>query len=240
MNSGIVKQSDGISRQRHEEIDRGCCSVAEETAGFRDRYLRGDLEIALVSKFGDGANFGFTVSVGHVGGISLHVRDECAVIGSEGDSCGASLRLDKPSVLPGVVHVMEHPQECVPSAIRPKLFNFQALRWGEPLYEFYPFVIAGKERSFGLGDGKVNIVFVRHAVAIGERRGEDVERAANGIDVRAEFDREGEGYRLFLDSYKKIVSGIRFQVSDIDINVIVEPSLHSLLEGWQVGFGPVN
>lgn len=229
---------DNVSGHVGEGGKRDDSVVAVQGARLSHRYLSGDLEVIFVSEFGDHAKYGFAIGVNQLGESGFAFNETIPPMAS--NDSGARFDSQKSLVFPGIVEVVQLPEEGVPSVVRLDRFDYLALRIGEPLYEVSPLVFSRQKLGLGLGDGKICLVPIRHVVAVGKGRREYIERAADRVDVGPEFDRKLKGYGRFLECYEKVVSGVRIKIFDAQINIDVEPSLHPLLEGWQVGYGPIN
>jgi len=115
------------------------------------------------------------------------------------------------------VQIVQRAEEMVPvlSSVRVQRFDDSSFLGGERLYEFVPFVpLPGEEDCFAGGDRKVSIVNKLLAVEVRQNARQDVEAAANGVEVDASFDLERERERFFFRDYHYIVRNVRWLLSD--------------------------
>ena len=79
------------------------------------------------------------------------------------------------------------------------------------MYQFAPLVFPRRKLCGGSNDGEVHIVQADYAMAVGQRTREDVQAAADGIEVGTDFDVERERKNLFFRRHDEIVRGAAFQ-----------------------------
>jgi len=210
-----------------------------EVSGFIQAYLHGEINLGIRCALGDETNYGFIIAAAHPAGSDWRKRlaqspgHETQLGGSDFDSQQALMLADN-------VEQMEGVKKVVPSLVRFQRFDDGLFRCGERLYEFVPFVVPCVEVGSTRSDWKVSVVNQRLAVAVGKGRGENIETAPNGVDVNASLNLERQRQRLFFDRQKDILRSIRWQLFASHVNVVFEPSIQSYLEGWELGYGPID
>jgi hypothetical protein len=210
-----------------------------EVAGFIQAYLHGDLKLGMRNALGEKPEYGFVISAANPTGNdwregSLHF-----------DPYDTQLRWEyidgqKALMLSHNVEQMEGVKQFIPSTVRFQRFDDRTFPLGERLYEFTPLVAVAGEDGSTVDDGKISIVNKALAVAISERRSEDIEAASDSINVGAGLDLECQRQWRFLNSNDDIVRGIRWQLFDDHLNVFIEPSIKARFEGWELGYGPID
>jgi hypothetical protein len=135
---------------------------------------------------------------------------------------------------------MEGPKRFVPSPIRLKRFDGVTFGAGESLYEFTAGIIASQKLGLAGGNGKVDLPRIEYVVTPGQRGREHIEAASDGIDVSPDLGAKCERELAFFSRYYPIVRGWQWRLFDADMDVEIEPSVQPSLQGWQLGFGPVN
>lgn len=215
--------------------------LARQEIGLVDRYLRNDVSFCFCP-LRNQAQYGFIVYADKVGDRSKPADLHSSVSGHCGDlkSSGPNRNLDQSFMFAQDVEAMEGPQNRIASFIRFQLFDESALGSGQPLYKFYSLVSSRREHVLGDGDGEINIFGVRYAVAVGQRRREDVETAAKDVNIDSSFDAERERQWFFCERYKNIVRNVRIRITNSGFDMCIEPGLCALMEGWELGFGPIN
>jgi len=135
---------------------------------------------------------------------------------------------------------MEGPERFVPSLIRFQRFQSATFCCGKPLYEFSTLIASRKKHFLAGGDGKVDIFGIAYAEPFGEDCGENVETAADNVDVSAGLYNEAERKRLFLNRCYEALWRSRIKINDVGFDVVFDPSVDPFLKGWELGYGPVN
>lgn len=237
---GIIEQGDdGACKARELTQHSNDWLVAPET-GFVERYIRGALDFGLVPPaLGEQANYGFVVYAD----ICADRRKRLAQIASpsaHNNGLWTDGGLNEPLVLSRNVETMEGPKQVIPSLVRLERFDFGSFGLGKPLYEFSTFVPTGQEHLFGRGDGKIRIVGLSYAVADGKRIGQNVETAPDRIEISSSFDHEAERKKLFFDRHYNVIRNLRIGVFKNHVDILVQPGMDAIAEGWQLGYGPVS
>jgi hypothetical protein len=89
-------------------------------------------------------------------------------------------------------------------------------------------------------DWKVRFVTRFYAVSRGEGGGEEIKRAASGIDDRTSIADHERIDRALLMSYQDLVSGVRIWLDDKFVWAVPLPGKEALLQDWDLGYGPIN
>jgi len=202
---------------------------------FVERYIRENFHIIVRYTLPNESQYGFIL-----------YRDGFRGWPEVGDSpkLQASRKVndrEKPTVLAHDVELMERPQHRVPSLIRLQRFQDAAFSTRKPLYEIRPLISLPRAKKGLAGDDrKIRVFGIRYAEPVVERSSENVETATNGVDISADFDQEFERKRCFLDCHDEPVRRIRIKVDGAGLDVQLEPSIEATLEGWELGYGPIN
>jgi hypothetical protein len=148
---------------------------------------------------------------------------------------------NQPSVLSHNVKIMEGPEKGVPSVIRFQRFDKLSIGTGKRLYEFGSLVIPCDETGAAFCDRKRDVLgSPRYAVAIGECSSEDIKATADRVDVSASFHIEKARKRCLLAYQKLLVRYMRAWIYDGYFRVFVPPEIESLIEGLEMGYGPID
>lgn len=235
---GRVEVPNDRVREARELAERSEDALSEQVRGrFIEAYISGEFKVGLRCTLGQAANYGFTLSAFRRTGGSFETRP-LGVADPQGN--GNDDNGEQPLVLADNVEQMEGVQKPIPSLVRSERFYDLSYIGGEGLYEFVPLVIAPFKVIETGRHRKVSIVKKRWAVAHGQGGGKNIEAAPNSIDVRPGFDVEAEGKRLFFERYHLVVRNVRWKIFNTHIDVSVEPTIQSLTEGWEMGYGPVD
>lgn len=237
---GCVEQLDDRVRRARELCQRGNDWLAKERTSFRDRYVGHELNIGVRRSLPEETDYGFLIcaqpTCDRVSG--LEINNGSPPIESEGQRYDFGVY--QPTVLPHDVELVERPERFVPSLIRFQRFDVRTFDLGERLYEFVAPVISSHERGGASGDRKVRVFVAHCAAARGERRGENIQAASDRVDISADLDVELARQRAFHERYHGIVSGWRWRIFDREIHVVCEPGIDPFLEGWELGYGPID
>ena len=79
-----------------------------------------------------------------------------------------------------------------------------------------------------------------YAIACGESGGKKIKRAAGGIDDRASFGADERINGADLASYQQLIRGIRIWLHDEFVWARPLPGKESLLQDWDLGYGPID
>jgi hypothetical protein len=201
---------------------------------FIDRYDSGRMNIGIIRFFGDETKSGLTIRA------NLPVNGDYVPFSQSEERCDFWFDSQQSAVLPFDIQVMQSPEVVIASVVRFERFEQCSFPYGQLFYEFTPLVFAGQKDFSVLGDRKINFVHPFYAVASSDRVGENIQGASKYVDIGSELNgkvpREGSALRR----YNHVMGRIVFQLHDFGINVSVDPSLHSLVEGWKMGVGPID
>lgn len=217
----------GVTRQ-------GCRSLIEA-------YASGVVHLGALCTLEQETKYGFTVSSRHEAGCNgfenLAKAPACHT-GLGGTDIGFKQSL----VFPCNVELVARPDVVIPSLIRLEVFDDGKGILGQALYKFYSLVVPSRKVIETVGHGKVNVGRVRDRLCVtsSDSNGENVQAASNGVDVGSGFDAEFERQLRFLSRYYAIVSRWCWIISDSYFNVVAEPSVESVFEGWEFGYGPID
>lgn len=236
---GDVEPLDDRVRQARELMQRANYWHSADQVSFIERYITGKLEIGFRRALGEQPQYGFVLH-GYPSGSDHSEMVLNAPYAEDAQLLRVNHSRNQLSVLPHSVELMERPKRRVAAFIRFQLFKDATFALGEALYEFSPTIFSGEESGLGLDDREINLVRPRYAVAIRQRCGEHIKRASDGVQIHADFDIEGARERFFRDGGDNIVRGITLRLFDRECEVIVEPSVAPLLQGWESGFGPLD
>jgi hypothetical protein len=202
--------------------------------GFAKRYAEGICNLGFRRTFADKRQYGFI--------LSAHPprRDWLNRPSRNPEGHRSRLYANQPTMLAHDVEMMEGPQQFVPTFVWFQTFDNLSFGRGKPLYEFGSLVIPCGKSSGTVGDGEIRVFGLRHVVALGESCSEEIERAADGVDVGSDFDIEGERQRLFFDRYYHVMRGWRIRLFDTCADIEMEPGVDAIFEGFELGYGPVN
>ncbi len=237
--SSFVEHGDDRTRKARELVKRVKDVARRRHAGFVKSYIGGELYFGLRRALPQAAEYGFIIGAVP---FSPSGRDKIA-LDADTRNCdrgGMGLDREQPLMLTFNVEIMEGPKGIVSSFVRLERFDEMSFGRGKPLYKFVPLVLPTRKDLGARDDGKIGLVWVRDVIAVGERRSEDVQAGSDAVDVGAHLDVERERKRLFFDRYNDIIRRLRIRVFNSHLNVVVDPTLEPLFEGWEVGYGPVN
>jgi len=214
-------------RQVRKLVQRCNNLPAWEVVGFAQAYLRGEINVGLRCTLGEETDFGFIISA------ARRPTDS-------GNDAWSGVHGQQTLMLSHNVEHMKGVKQLIPSLVRFQLFDDISFRCGERLYEFTPLVVSPGEFLGAVGNREVSVVNKRLAVAVSERRSENVETASDRVEVSASFDLESQRQRLFFNRHEGIVRGMKWLLSDGHVQVLIKPNIKALLEGWELGFGPTD
>ena len=239
--SGNIEQLD---RMADHVCELGQCwdhGLSEIGVSFRDKYLRGILKFGVRKTFGHEANYGFTVSCVHEHSARVGGENEVFEVSLPADSEPRGLVIDaqQPEMLSANVKLMESPEKTISSVVRVARFYDLSRCCGNTLYKFRPLKIPELPRLLASGDREIDPIQVSYAVALRDSDGENVQRSPHGIQVSADFGIEGQRERLFFERHNNIMRLLLFRVATDYADVTISPSLQPLLEGWEIGYGPI-
>jgi len=230
---GSIEHCDDRTGKASEKRE---CGNNRKVNVFGHNYARGIFRYGVKMAFGDQPQYGFVIGAAHVAGRN----GDKEIVSLEAHCRGDYLNFKEPFVLADNVESMEGVKGVIPSFIRFQVFNDIALNGGEGLYEFTPLIPVGSKGLGINGDWKINVVNIRYAIASGERASENIQAAPNDIDVSSGFDKERQRQWLFFCRYYDIVRRIRWKLFNTHVDVVIEPDIQALFEGWELGYGPID
>lgn len=206
-----------------------------------DKYLGGVTNFGLRCRLGPESQYGFSISAGDVAigvlegdkFILPEVADECQFF-------GGVRQIHEPLMLSDNVQSMQPIENGIPSVIRFQRFKDAPLGTTEPRYEFTS-LEACSTLPVGLtfGNGKIDLSVLANRIALVDGERENIERTSNGIDDGPDLDTERQREWRFFHRYYDVVSGITFRLFQDRFDVILKPEIQPLLEGWEIGYGPI-
>jgi hypothetical protein len=149
---------------------------------------------------------------------------------------------NQPFVLSHDINFVQGPNGCIPSLVRFERFDRGSFALGKPLFSFFAVNSASRIDHVieGVEDWKVSIGIRFFAIALSQAGGEQVQSASQRIERGAEPSVEGEGQRDFLDCHHDIANSIRITLSGDDVRITSLPFDQSLLDQWDLGYGPID
>lgn len=255
--SRSVEGADDRVRQARELTERANYLWRFGGSGFIERYLRGELELVVRRSVPGQTKYGFVIRAQSPSSKEDEVPqfEPCRYIAekvlSDGLQSPASrsigdfiLRgnnyIQQSSMLSHDVEVMEGEKRFIPSLIRFQRFDDRALGAGKPLYKFRSLIFSCREISSAGSHRELRIFGFTYAVTDGESRGENIETAADCIDINAGLDIERERERRFHLDYDGAWRHWRFKLFDTEFDISAEPGFDLFRKGWQLGYGPIN
>jgi hypothetical protein len=148
------------------------------------------------------------------------------------------LRRNQSLVLAKNIKLVEGPDGVIPSLVGFECFDRSSLPLGEPLFAFDA---CQRINHFLVGtkDWKMRVSARILTVARCQDGGKQIKAAAQGIDDGPHPGVEGEWKRHALVGYHRIAAALRIRLFDDVIRVFV-PLDESVLDEWDLGYGPVN
>lgn len=236
-----VELSDNSRSQFCELGDRRNDLPVWEVKGFAQAYLHGELDPGLLCALGEKPNYGLIISaLAHPAR-----REKCEILGDISPSrnrhvAGHDFGGQQSHVLADNIEIVEGVKKIVPSLVRFARVDDTSFLGGDGLYKFVPFVSPADPDLLARHNWEVSVINKRLAVALGKRGRENIETATDSVDVRASLNLECERERRFFLCNENIIRNVRWLLSEHQLNVVVEPSIQTLLKGWEIGFGPVD
>jgi hypothetical protein len=236
MDGSVVEQlndlSDVVCEARQE---RPGWLIDEPKGGFIERYLGGDMAIALRRRDAAGGwepvQDGFIIQ-NFTAGHELKPIDLNAIRGN------ARVDSNQSFVFAAYIELMKDVKHRVPALVRPERFNNALFMLGKPLFAFNS--ISPEKVVGGTENWKVRFVARFYAIACGECRREQIEAAANRIDDSADLRIEDQIEWPLEHGGQYVVGRISITLHDKYIRAIPLPGSEALLERWDLGYGPID
>jgi hypothetical protein len=147
--------------------------------------------------------------------------------------------LDKPLMLTKNIELMEGPQNVISSLVRIERFDRGSLPLGKPLFAFDTCQWID-EIVEGSVNWKMRVGTRMYAVACGQSRRKQIKSAPSRIDDGSHLGANNGINRALLAGYQNLVAGIRIILHDEFIWAAPLPGRESLLEDWDLGYGPID
>jgi hypothetical protein len=135
---------------------------------------------------------------------------------------------------------VEGAKQIVPSRIWRQTFDDCLIGLAKPLYVFEWPAFRVVELGLTFPDRKMSASGFGMALACGESAGQHVEAAADAMDDGARLGADERIDRLDIDQAVQLFSGLRIEIDQHGIVSALPPPDDSLLQGWQLGYGPID
>jgi hypothetical protein len=148
----------------------------------------------------------------------------------------------KPPMLAHDIEIMEGPKKSIPSLIGLQRFDAISIGRGKRLYQFGSFVLPIRELGTAVSDGETRVV-LRHshyAVTADESGSEEIKATADTVDVNASLHVKKARQLSFQGCQEQLVMYMRAWIFDDHVNVFIPPGIEPLLEGLEMGYGPID
>jgi len=219
-----------------EFSERGNKRLRDKQAGFVERYLNGDMEIAIrridVGPPYYGALFEAGPNVGKP--KSSGVR-----FGGDNHRTGQEMDSDQLLMFAQNVELVKHEEKVIPSSVRLQLFEDLHFDKGKPLFTF-SHVFWVPKRVDGRINGKMAFSTGRLAVPYCERGGQQIEAASNAIYDGADARIDSAGQSSIDFELKELLSHFRVRLFDNQIRGSLDPGFERLFDNWELGYGPID
>lgn len=227
---------DDAVRKTDELVERWNHWLARQNLNLIERYLGGDTKLAIRRVDVGPPYYGAILEPWplswHAESLLLCRRGDNNAARGEGHS-------DEPIVFSCHIEAMDSVKQIVSTRVRLQTFDDRPIRRGEPLFAFCH-VQRVNEALVRPINRKVMIGSSRYAVATRERCGQQVEAGSDAIDNCSDA-RVVAGWQASIDfQLKQLLPHLRVRFFDQQVWGVVEPGLESVLEGWEMGSGPVN
>lgn len=230
-----VEQTDDRVRKARKLAERARAVFAARNTSFVERYLEIDGYVAIRRRSGRGKDSGFLV-----GADPLINRVGLAGRALKKHTSWPQEQPKETAVFPGQIQLVEGAKRIVPSRIWRQTFDNCLVGRAKPLYVFEWSAFRVVELGFAPPDREVGASGFGLAVACGESAGQDVEAAADAVDDDTRFGADDGIDRLDIDKAVQFLSGLRIYIDRYGIALALPPPDDSLLQGWQLGFGPTD
>ena len=230
------EQIDYRRSKARELVERFNHMLARERAGLIDRYLKGELNIAVVGFDIDNRQLGIVLEYCGQGLESdapprPRLRDHC-IDGVRGDG-------DQPPMLPRYVEIVECDEKGIlPSTPRLQIFDDRLIGFGKPLYRLTSCVFTDEEIVSVAADRKVRIHFTAITCAAGELIHEKIKTAPQAIDDRSHLRVDDRRWLDYVAKAKELLANIRVRFCDDAIGGYFIPGYQSPSKITHLGYGP--
>lgn len=240
--SRMVKERNDAACKASKLVEHFNDRLAHEGPMLVDGYVKGQFKLAFRRRSPwDKQQYGFVVWAAHPP-VSRdgHKRGDSRIPRSNLESLWVDWGHEQPSVLAQDVEVMEGPKQFIPSLIRLQVFDGSTFKPWENLYEFRAFIHSIPPMLGRFGHGEVSIFGLRHAVAVSQCGCEQIQTAAQKVDVNPSFNLKSERQCGLSATKNEIALRWRVQLFDNHFDVFSAPGCQVSLEEWDMGYGPIN
>lgn len=231
-----LEKLDDRVRQADELVERWDNWRRRQTLGFVERYLSGDTKIAIRCINTGPAYHGAILESRPLAGHPQALRPS-----GRGDHYSERHQVyaDEPVMFPCHIEAMNGVKHVIPTRVRFQTFYDRAIRRGEPLFAFRfvhrvnEVLVAGVKRKMVVGSW-------RYAVAPREGCGQQIKTGADAVDHGPDSRIQACGQSLVYLQLQQLLPHLRVRLFNEEIWGAVEPGLEGMLEGVEVGSGPVD
>lgn len=217
--------------------DAACGLVSSQEGGLIEKYLRGELCIALrraePSVSGNSEQNGFIIHSRESGFYSVLPPWDV-------DAGNFRLHKQQPLMLSQNVELVEGIQKMVPSFVSLCTFDRGSLYGGYPLFVFH--ASYGSQKIIGaLSNREMGVAIRFFAIALNQSRHEQVEGASSGINNCASISlNQGIERNFGVSDQQFPVDVIRIRLFDDFVWAQPLPGHESILQDWDLGLGPIE
>lgn len=236
-----VEQCDDRIRKAREIVERFNGGKISNQSGLMDRYVQGDLEIICRPKniFLDSPQSCLVIRRNQPS-VKIRYESVTGEIGGSAECDGSHSNAEKPPVFALDIKLMKNPETVVPSLIRLQRFKECSFSLREPIYKLFSFALPVDKKLLALGYRKVDVIRIGYVVPCTESTCDDIQTAAEGVQVSAEFNLKEKGERLSLLNYYEVMSSWKWRIFDSHIYVVGEPGFSISPECFEFGYGPID
>jgi len=202
-----------------------------------ERYLKGDLNLCVrradVSPCHDGIIFQARPNSGKlkagIGAFGCHDHD-----------AGVHPHIEQAPMFPYDVKLMQGEKKVIPSFVWLETFDCRPMPLGKPVY-FFDGPINRVDKILGaFSDGKINVCWRSMAVSLGKRDSQQIKAAPQTMNDEASFDVDEWADGFNVCELEKRLPHFEVLFLNETVRAIISPSPDSIIESWELGFGPVN
>lgn len=229
-----VEQSNNVERLARESRDRSRHFMAMQRAGFVERYVQADANLAIRYRGVGPRHYGFVVEA------QVAAKGDWTGKG-KADAARENERVQHSAVFPGQVESMEGAKQVIPSRIRAAIFDDRAfIDIAKPLYLFEDMAFGLGKIAGCIGHRKVGTSGFWEPVSGGESTSKDIKAAPYavydnpclGVNERIERFDIGQAVNLF--------SGLRIGIDARGVGVVSLPLDDPFDQNWELGYGPID
>lgn len=233
-----IEQLDDRIRKAREIVQGSYNALARDRAGLIQRYIEGDLNLAVICTNAGPRHYGIVLeAVPH----AVKSQSRLNRIGGNHDSAGHRSNLDKSSVLPGYVEIVESDETgIIPSVPRLEIFDERLIGLGKPLYRFTSRVFPYEEVILRSANREMSVFWVRVTGAFCESIDKDVETASKTINDRSDFCIDDWGRLNRIRQVNAFLADLRMRLFPETVRGFLAPGYQSPFERIELGYGPIN